>query len=167
MRHTASHTEEFGADREGAEGVAPHGRARPEPSERAESGAGPGSQPAVGAGWLLVACGLVLLPWLYVLATGLPETTTAARWPVAWAGLDALEAVGLIATGILAARGDRRHPTTATATATLLVLDAWFDTTTAAAGSDLATAAAMALCAELPLAALCAWLAVRALRQHT
>lgn len=24
------------------------------------------------AGWLLVACGLALLPWLYVLATGLP-----------------------------------------------------------------------------------------------
>jgi hypothetical protein len=51
----------------------------------------------------------------------------------------------------------------ATTTATLLVIDAWFDTTTAVAGSDLAEAATMALCAELPLAALCAWLAVRAM----
>ncbi|MFF2996860.1 hypothetical protein ACFVTC_20190 [Streptomyces sp. NPDC057950] len=131
-------------------------------SKRAEDGPEPGSRLVGRAGWLLVVCGFVLLPWLYVLATGLPDTATAAHWPVAWVGLDALEAVGLIATGVLAARGDRRHPLAATAVATLLVIDAWFDTTTAAAGSDLATAAAMALCAELPLAALCAWLAVRA-----
>jgi hypothetical protein len=35
------------------------------------------------AGGLLVACGLGLLPWLYVPATGLPATATAAHWPVA------------------------------------------------------------------------------------
>ncbi|NUS17907.1 MAG: hypothetical protein HOY69_42010, partial [Streptomyces sp.] len=79
------------------------------------------------AGWLPAACGLALLPWLYVLATGLPATATAAHWPVAWVGLDALEALGLIATGLLAARGDRRHALAAAATATLLVVDAWFD----------------------------------------
>ncbi|MEU0411309.1 hypothetical protein ABZ307_26295 [Streptomyces griseorubiginosus] len=117
------------------------------------------------AGCLLVACGLGLLPWLYVLATGLPATATAAHWPLAWVGLDALEALGLISTGLLAARGDRRHALAATATATLLVVDAWFDTTTAAPGGDFATAVAMALGAELPLAALCARLALRALSQ--
>lgn len=115
------------------------------------------------AGGLLVACGLGLLPWLYVLATGLPATATAAHWPVAWVGLDALEALGLIATGLLAARGDRRHALAAAATAALLVVDAWFDTTTAAPGGDFATAVAMALGAELPLAALCGRLALRAL----
>ncbi|WP_241968510.1 hypothetical protein [Streptomyces sp. ICBB 8177] len=118
------------------------------------------------AGWLLVACGLALLPWLYVLATGLPATETAAHWPVAWVGLDALEALGLIATGLLAARGDRRHALVAAATATLLGVDAWFDTTTAAPGGDFATAVAMALGAELPLAALCGRLALRALSRH-
>ncbi|MFI5682086.1 hypothetical protein [Streptomyces cellulosae] len=163
MRQLASRTEEFAAEGgEGAEDILLHGRARPEASERVEADAEPGSRLVGLAGWLLVVCGLVLLPWLYVLATGLPDAATAAHWPVAWVGLDALEAVGLIATGVLAARGDRRHPLAATAAATLLVIDAWFDTTTAAAGSDLVTAAAMALCAELPLAALCAWLAVRA-----
>ncbi|WNM29204.1 hypothetical protein RKE30_01675 [Streptomyces sp. Li-HN-5-11] len=122
-------------------------------------------RPARGrrAGWLLVACGLALLPWLYVLATGLPATATAAHWPVAWVGLDALEALGLIATGLLAARGDRRHALAAAATATLLAVDAWFDTTTAAPGGDFATAVAMALGAELPLAALCGRLALRTL----
>ncbi|MFJ2909509.1 hypothetical protein ACIO8F_08775 [Streptomyces sp. NPDC087228] len=118
------------------------------------------------AGGLLVACGLALLPWLYVLATGLPATATATHWPVAWVGLDALEALGLIATGLLAARGDRRHALAAAATATLLVVDAWFDTTTAAPGGDFATAVAMALGAELPLAALCGRLALRALSRH-
>ncbi|MFF7759563.1 hypothetical protein [Streptomyces griseorubiginosus] len=115
------------------------------------------------AGWLLVTCGLALLPWLYVLATGLPATATVTHWPVAWVGLDALEALGLIATGLLAARGDRRHALAAAATATLLVVDAWFDTTTAAPGSDLATAITMALAAELPLATLCARLALQTL----
>jgi hypothetical protein len=113
------------------------------------------------AGWLLVACGLALLPWLYVLATRLPATATAAHWPVAWVGLDALEALGLLATGLLVARGDRRYALTATATATLLVVDAWFDTTTAASGGDFAAAVAMAAGAELPLAALCGRLALR------
>ncbi|GAB1332170.1 hypothetical protein ACE1SV_65090 [Streptomyces sennicomposti] len=117
------------------------------------------------AGWLLVACGLALLPWLCVLATGLPATATAAHWPVAWVGLDALEALGLITTGLLAARGDRRHALAAAATATLLGVDAWFDTTTAAPGGDFATAVAMALGAELPLAALCGRLALRTLRR--
>jgi hypothetical protein len=112
-------------------------------------------------GWLLMACGLALLPWLYVLATGLPATATAANWPLAWVGLDALEALGLIATGLLTARGDRRDALAASATATLLVVDAWFDTTTAGPGGDFATALAMALGAELPLAALCGRLALR------
>ncbi|KJY32403.1 hypothetical protein VR44_16095 [Streptomyces katrae] len=118
------------------------------------------------AGCLLVAFGLALLPWLYVLATSLPATATAAHWPLAWIGLDALEALGLITTGLLATRGDRRHALAAAATATLLVVDAWLDTTTAAPGGDFATAAAMALVAELPLAALCGRLGLRALSRH-
>ncbi|MFD5538477.1 hypothetical protein ACFWIJ_11690, partial [Streptomyces sp. NPDC127079] len=92
------------------------------------------------AGWLLVACGFALLPWLYVLATGLPATATAAHWPVAWAGLDALEALGLIATGLLAARGDRRHALAAAATAPLRVVDAGVAPTPAAPGGACATA---------------------------
>ncbi|MFD7426658.1 hypothetical protein ACFV6Z_06305 [Streptomyces sp. NPDC059818] len=147
-------------------GIPLHGSAWPKPSGAEEAGAQRSSWPAVRAGRLLVVCGLLLLPWLYVLATGLSETITAVHWPVAWVGLDTMEAVGLITTGALAAHGDRWHPLVATATAALLVTDAWFDTVTASAGSDLARAAAMALGAELPLAALCVWLAVRALQQR-
>lgn len=81
-----------------------------------------------------------------------------------WVGLDALEAFGLIATGGLALRGDHRRGAVASATATLLVVDAWFDTMTAATHRDLVSALAMAGCAELPLAAVCAAMAVRATR---
>ncbi|POX49391.1 hypothetical protein C3488_17650 [Streptomyces sp. Ru72] len=103
---------------------------------------------------------MALLPWLVVLADGLPGTTTAAHWRGAWIGLDALEALGLIATGVLAVRGHHMHRLTAAATATLLVVDAWFDTMTAAPGADRFAAVAMAVGAELPLAVRCAVLAV-------
>ncbi|MFE0254373.1 hypothetical protein [Streptomyces sp. NPDC059010] len=108
-----------------------------------------------------VACGLALLPWLAVLANSLPAAAVASNWRTVWIGLDAAEAVALIATGLLAVRGHRLQPLTATAAATLLVVDAWFDTMTAAPGADQVSAAAMALGAELPLAAVCLVLAAR------
>ncbi len=113
-------------------------------------------------GYVLVACGLALLPWLFVLALGLPSSTTAAHWSAAWIGLDALEALALIGTGVLAIRADRHVAVASGATAALLVVDAWFDVMTAAPGADFTSALAMALLIELPLAALCAVLAVRA-----
>lgn len=117
-------------------------------------------------GRLLVVAGLGLLPWMYVLAAGLPAIMTAPRWPAAWIGLDVLESAGLIATGLLVSRGDRRHALAAAATAALLVVDAWFDTMTATSSGDLTAAISMALCPELPLAAVCGWLAIRASRQN-
>ncbi|MFJ1651139.1 hypothetical protein ACIOC2_06865 [Streptomyces sp. NPDC088337] len=81
-------------------------------------------------------------------------------------GLDALESLGLVVTGLLLARRDARRCVTAAGTATLLVADAWFDTTTASAG-EAAAALAMAFCAELPLAAVCALVACRALPGRT
>jgi len=57
----------------------------------------------------------------------LPQATTAAHCNVARVGLDALEAIGLLATGHLMARGDRRYAATATLTGTALMVDAWFD----------------------------------------
>ena len=112
---------------------------------------------------LLVGLGLALLPWLVVLATTLPSTTTVSHWSLAWVGLDCLEAVGLISTGVLLRRGDPRRCLTAMATSVLLVCDAWFDVTTSAPGAEVASAVAMALLVELPLALFCARLALRAL----
>ena len=47
----------------------------------------------------------------------------------------------------------------------LLVVDAWFDISTA--GSGLTEAVAMAACAELPMAALCSVVAYRAVRDSS
>jgi hypothetical protein len=109
----------------------------------------------------LVAAGLAMIPWLFVLALALPATTTAGHWNAAWTGLDGMEALGLLGTGLLLRRGDARAALTAACTATLLVVDAWFDLLTAAPGADRLLAAVMAGCAELPLAVLCGVIAVR------
>ncbi|MFF9178494.1 hypothetical protein [Streptomyces sp. NPDC014793] len=111
------------------------------------------------AGPVLLGLGLAMIPWVVRLHTELPATAHAAHWAWTWTGLDILEGLGLIATGQLLRRGDARASLTAAATSALLVVDAWFDTMTAAGGQDLLTAVAMALGAELPLAAVCAYLA--------
>jgi hypothetical protein len=105
---------------------------------------------------------VALLPWLVVLATGLPSTASVPHWTVSWVGLDAMEAVGLITTGLLTLRRHPLRPVVAAATAMLLAVDAWFDVTTAM-GAEFTSALLMALLAELPLAAVCGTLAVRAL----
>jgi hypothetical protein len=114
------------------------------------------SQRFLGLG--ILASGIGLVPWLVVLAVTLPSATR-----VAWVGLDSLEALGLITTGLLVRRGDRRRVLTAAATATLLLIDAWFDVTTASGGSALTESIAMAVLAEIPMAAICATIAWRTL----
>lgn len=128
-----------------------------------EGGASPSSRwpGRLGAG--LIGAGLALIPWLFVLAGGLPSSTTAAHWPIAWVGLDSLEALGLITTGVLVRRRSPRRCPAAAVTATLLFMDAWFDVSTASAGADQAVAVAMALFLEIPIAVLCAVLALRPL----
>jgi hypothetical protein len=102
-----------------------------------------------------------------VLTAELPASTRAAHWPAAWLGLDGMEALGLLVTGLLVVRRDSRSCLTAAATGALLLVDAWFDVTTAAAGADQSAAIAMALAAELPGCALCGVLAVHGLRRLT
>ncbi|MEV5754345.1 hypothetical protein AB0L00_41575 [Actinoallomurus sp. NPDC052308] len=114
----------------------------------------------------LIGAGLALLPWLFVLATSLPATATAAHWRVAWVGFDMLEALSFVATGVLVIRRDARACLTAMVTATLLVADAWFDVSTAAPGADQLTAVAMAALLEIPLAVFSVVLAFRMLPRH-
>lgn len=122
----------------------------------------------VGARWTrrlgvgLTGAGLAMVPWLGLLATGLPASYQAQNWNAAWVGLDALEALGLFATGTLLRRRDARAALTAAATSALLCVDALFDVLTSAP-ADRITAIVMAVGAELPVAALCAVLAVRTL----
>jgi hypothetical protein len=129
------------------------------------SGATAGARWTRWIGIGLMGAGIAMVPWLGVLATGLPASYQAANWNAAWVGLDALEALGLFATGTLLRRRDPRAALTAAATSALLCVDALFDVLTSAP-ADRITAIVMAVGAELPVAALCAALAVRTFPQR-
>jgi hypothetical protein len=102
---------------------------------------------------LLAAVGsLVLVPWIGVLAATLPHRYEARHWTLAWVGFDVALVLGLAATALMAWRGRPAVIFPALVTATLLVCDAWFDTTTAQR-SDVLVSALSAVLVELPMAA--------------
>jgi hypothetical protein len=100
---------------------------------------------------------LILLPWIVYLAYSLPSRQVSADYDVAWAGFDVMLLLALAGTGYFALRRSRYLATAATATATLLVVDAWFDVMTTLPGQRLEPAA-LAVLVELPLASVCVWL---------
>lgn len=112
--------------------------------------------------WALILLGssaVLLVPWMVVLALTLPTRTEVHNWSLAWIGLDVLMALGCAATAVLGLRGDARARLTASATASVAVLDAWFDLTTSPAGTELVVAVGSAV-AEAGLAAACVFLAL-------
>ena len=111
-----------------------------------------------GMAALITCSAVILLPWIAYLATSLPPSVTAWHWPLAWTGLDAAMALGLAATGVLAIRRDRRVAFVAASTATVLLMDAWFDVCTSAAGRPMAFAL-IDMCVEVGEAAACLLLA--------
>ena len=120
--------------------------------------------------WLaraLVVAGFGMIPWLVLLAIQLPASTVAVHWSTAWAGLDAMESAGLLATGTLLLRRDGRCCLAATVTGTLIFVDAWFDVTTSAPGPAQLTAIAMAALIEVPVSVLCAALALHLSSRRT
>lgn len=114
--------------------------------------------------WVLGATALVLLPWMLVLGLTLPATVSARHWSSAWIGLDVLETAGLGLTALFVHRRDSRVVMTASATAGLLVADAWFDVATAQPKFDYVQSMVLALLVELPLAAACVAVGLAALR---
>jgi hypothetical protein len=102
---------------------------------------------------------LILLPWIAYLAYSLPSRQVSADYDVAWAGFDVILLAALAGTGYFALRRSRYLATAATAAATLLVVDAWFDVMTTLPGQRLEPVA-LAAGVELPLAAVCIWLSL-------
>ena len=119
--------------------------------------------------WTLVFLGaatVLMVPWTVVLGLTLPADTEVRHWSLAWTGLDVLMAAGCAATVALSLRGRPAARLTASATAAVAVLDAWFDITTAPAGAGLAQALACAV-GEAALACVCVFLAVNDRRSRT
>jgi hypothetical protein len=110
-------------------------------------------------GFLFAAGALVLVPWVIFLVRALPSDHRSAHWDVAWGGFDI--ALALLLTGVAIAAW-RRAPWlegAATAAATLLFVDAWFDILTASSRAELTEAILEAAIVELPLAVFCLLLA--------
>ena len=115
---------------------------------------------------LFAVLGIGLVPWTVWIAYELPQRHLARHWDVAWGGFDAAMAGLLLATAFAAVRRSLWIQSTATAAATMLACDAWFDMATASRGGEEAMAIATAILIELPLAVLCLWVARNVERTH-
>jgi hypothetical protein len=100
---------------------------------------------------------LILLPWIVYLAYSLPSRQVSSDYDVACAGFDVMLLVALASTGYFAFRRSRYLATAATAAATLLVVDAWFDVMTWPPASVLRRPP-WRCSSSLPLASVCVWL---------
>ena len=88
-------------------------------------------------GWVVALLGLaalVLAPWVVVLIVTLPSAHRAAHWNIAWAGFDIAQALLLLTVAGAAWKRSPWLEGAATATATLLLVDAWFDVLTSSTG---------------------------------
>ncbi len=109
--------------------------------------------------WLYTAAAVVLLPWIVYLAVTLPRRNLDLHYRAAWVGFDCLLAFAIVRTAYMAFRVDQRVQSPAIATATLLVVDAWFDITTAGNRSQFFEALLLAAFFELPAALFSLYLA--------
>ena len=103
-----------------------------------------------------------LIPWIVYLNHTLPQRQLSAHYRTAWVGFDVILLAALARTGYFALRPSTRPYVAhhATACSYLLIVDAWFDVTTATTASDILISILLAAAVEIPLAVLCLWLAI-------
>jgi hypothetical protein len=100
---------------------------------------------------LMIFGTIALIPWIVYLAVTLPNIYVARNWALTWVGFDLLLLAMMATTVVLGLLRRQLLVLTAFATGVLLICDAWFDITTAAA-DDVWVSVVAALCGELPLA---------------
>ena len=114
------------------------------------------------ARWVVPLFGLaalLLVPWAVLLVVALPSAHRAAHWDIAWAGFDVALALLLLTVAVAAWRRSPWLEGAATASATLLFVDAWFDVLTSSTQAEFVVSIGEAAFVELPLAVLCLLLA--------
>jgi hypothetical protein len=114
------------------------------------------------AGPVFIVLAVILAVWIVVLGVTLPSRGILAHQDVVWVGFDIGLLIGLVTTAWAALRRNRFLPVGAAATASLLLMDAWFDVVGAGNSMAAREALAMAVLIELPLSALCWWIALHA-----
>lgn len=108
---------------------------------------------------LFALAAVVLVPTVVLLLVVLPSTHRSEHWDIAWGGFDIVLALLLLAVAVTAWRRSPWLEGAATAAATLLFVDAWFDVLTSSTRGELVLALVEAVFVELPLALLCLLLA--------
>jgi hypothetical protein len=116
-------------------------------------------------GVLFAAAAIILVPWVVFLVRDLPSDHRSAHWDVAWGGFDGALALLLVGVAVAAWRRSPWLEGAATAAATLLFVDAWFDILTSSSSSELIMAIVEAALVELPIAILCVLVARSVERQ--
>ena len=109
----------------------------------------------------LVAASLALIIWTIYLGWQLPKVYISDDWRLAWVGLDVFEIALLVLTTWAAYQRRIVLIFFAAAAATMFVIDAWFDVTTARSG-DFSQSLLAAFVVELPAAFVLSWVAIRA-----
>jgi hypothetical protein len=105
---------------------------------------------------LFLLAALALIPWTVYLVVSLPgRHLQTGYYDVAWGGFDLALAVVLAATGYGLLRRELWVQSTATAAATMLFCDAWFDSLSANDSGERLVAVALAFAVELPTSAAC------------
>ena len=114
---------------------------------------------------LLLAASLILSGWILYLVIALPASYRASHWDLAWVGFD----IGMLATLLTTswALWKKRQVAIpgAMVSATLLMVDSWFDVVTSNSGNDFKFALATAVLIELPAAILLFKFSRRAVRR--
>jgi hypothetical protein len=105
---------------------------------------------------LYVGMALALIPWITYLGVTLPDRATNAHYDLSWVGFDVLLAILILRTAYLAARRRPQAELPAVATATMLLIDAWFDITTSPTHDQFVVALILAGVGEIPMALMCA-----------
>jgi aryl carrier-like protein len=105
-----------------------------------------------------------LVVWTVYLGWELPRVYVAAHWKLAWVGLDSAQVIVLLLTTWAAFRRRLVVILFANAAATMFIIDAWFDVTTARSRS-LHDSIISAVGVELPAAFVLIWVSWTVLRR--
>lgn len=101
---------------------------------------------------MMVGGALGLIPWIVYLAITLPTSYSARNWNLTWVGFDVILVVLMAATATFGLLRRQLLILTGSATAVLLVCDAWFDLMTVQPAERWVSILSAAV--ELPLAVL-------------
>jgi hypothetical protein len=119
--------------------------------------------PTSGLALVFGAAAALLVAWTAVLGSVLRTQASVANWSLAWVGLDLAEAVTLLSCAVLIRRRSPLLSPVAAASATLIVVDAWFDVLTSANDRHWYVSVALALIVEIPGAVICGLISWRSI----